>query len=80
VLNGSYNIWGYEHAYYLPSATGVNKQAMDDIAVEVQTVTAEDDAFLDQNVTTDAAVGIFLPGGAEEVTRSSPGAPTTEDY
>jgi hypothetical protein len=83
VLNGSYNIWGYEHAYYLPSATGVPQNAMDDIAQEVQTVTAEDDAFLDQNVTTDAAVGIFLPsnvGGTEEVTRSAPGVPVTYDY
>jgi len=83
VLNGSYNIWGYEHAYYLPSATGVAQNAMDDIAKEVETVTAEDDAFLDQNVTTDAAVGIFLPanvGGTEEVNRSAPGVPPTEDY
>jgi hypothetical protein len=91
VLNGSYNLWGYEHAYYLSTnanATAtVQAEAIADIADEVYSVTAEDNANFTQNSSDDSAVGIFIPGNGnaaaeatELVTRAAPGAPTTEDY
>jgi hypothetical protein len=91
VLNGSYNLWGYEHAYYLSTnanATAtVQAEAIADIADQVYSVTAEDNANLVQNSSDDSAVGIFIPGNGnpaaeatELVTRAAPGAPTTEDY
>jgi hypothetical protein len=90
VLNGSYGLWGYEHAYYIQGSTAYNnsvdKDAMDDIADKVYGVTAQDDVTL-TNSSTDAAAGIFIPGGSgsgnsggtEEVERGGPGQPITTE-
>jgi hypothetical protein len=90
VLNGSYGLWGYVHAYYIQGSTAYNnsvdKDAMDDIADKVYGVTAQDDVTL-TNSSTDAAAGIFIPGGSgsgnsggtEEVERGGPGQPITTE-
>jgi hypothetical protein len=80
VINGTYGLWGMEHAYYLTSEVGTDlAQGCNDISDYVYTYSAEDSPSLVQSDTGLDAAGIFM-GVMTQVNRGSPGAPILESY
>jgi len=79
VLNGTYGLWGYEHAYYIDGSASTIVDAANDISDYVYQFSAEDNASCVQDTTDRSASGIFIPA-TPLVVRGGPGQPITEKY